>query len=31
MRVKEDSLSFFTQYFLLSRLQYYLNRKSKKY
>jgi len=30
MRVKEDSLSFFTQDFLLSRQQYALKRKSKK-
>lgn len=30
MRVKEDSLSFFTQDFLLSRQQYALNMKNKK-
>lgn len=31
MRVKEDSLSFFTQDFLLLRPHYDLNSKSKKY
>lgn len=30
MRVKKDSLSYFTQDFLLSRPQYDLNRKIKK-